>query len=344
MKKYKGLILLSALLVVLLAVYIGITLSGSLDTPEDTDSDTDTELYSVPSIDISSLVGISYTYLGETYSFNLSDDQTLWLWDGNTSLILDNENFAYMSNAFSELTSSIKLEGATESDLDGYGLNTPTAVIKFIDGNGTHTFNVGIKNTYNGLYYLNEAASPSDVYMVDGDILEYFKYTPDGMLKHDILPTPDISDVVSVTVEKDGTTLVYTPVTENIAESETETADTETSDTVTRWYLSVGEEKLYVGDELSGGLTQAVTEAEFKDFITYDPETLSEYGLDTPTRITVAYKENTDDSSSTDESTVVILLGGASDNGLFYAKLESSPYTYTISPAIFGNLLDAESE
>lgn len=343
MKKYKGLIILSALLAVLLAAYIGISLSGALGGTEDgTDTDTETELYTVSNLDAASLSELSYTYLGETYSFTLNDDSTLWLWDKNTSLILDNEYFADMVTAFSELTSNVLLEGADESALNGYGLNTPTLVIKFTDKNGTLTFNIGIKNTYNGLYYINESSEPSMVYMVAEDALEPFRYTPDGMLKHDTLPNPDISSVVSVKVEKNGKTLVYTPEIQDGAD-ETDTDESET-DKNARWYLSVGEEMQYVGDEISGGLTQAVTEMEFKEFVTYDAEKLSEYGLDDPTRITVTYTETSSDSTETAESSLVILLGNASDNGLFYAKLESSPYIYTISPAIFGNLGDAESE
>lgn len=337
MKKHKGLIVLSVVFVVLLAIYIGVVLSGSSDDSSDsTQDDTDAVTYPVASIDAKSLTKISYTYLEKTYSFVLNDDGSAWLWKEDPDLILSVDKFTYMINAFTNLSSSVMLENVTDSELTAYGLNTPTAVIRFSDSvNGELCFNIGIKNTYNGMYYINEASSPSNVYMVEEGLLSKFKYTPDDMLQHDTLPTLSLSNVISVKVE--GTENIYLYVWH---EDEAETGDEVSG----RWQLAVnGGEASYPGDEINGGLSQAVTEMEFKDFITYDSSKLAEYGLDDPIKITLAYREKDTSSGKYTETSKVILLGKESNDGLFYAKLEGSPYVYTLSPAIFGILTDAEN-
>lgn len=336
MKKYKGLIVLSAILVVLLAIYISIVLSGASDESSDsTQDDTDTVTYPVASIDAESLTKISYTYLEQTYSFVLNNDESAWLWEDDPSLILSSDKFAYMVSYFTNLSSNVMLENVTDAELTSYGLNTPTVVIKFFDSvNGELCFNIGIRNTYNGMYYINEASSPSTVYMVEEALLSKFKYTPDDMLQHDTLPSLELSDIISVKVERSENVYLYTWY-----EDEAETGD----EIKGLWRLSVNDgEESYPGDEISGGLSQAVTEMEFKNFITYDSSKLAEYGLDDPTKITLTYREKDETSDKDLETAKVILLGKESSDGLFYAKLEGSPYVYTLSPAIFGSLTDAK--
>lgn len=337
MKKYKGLIVLSVVLVVLSAIYIGVVLSGaSEDSSDSTQDDTDAVTYPVASIDAESLTKISYTYLEKTYSFVLNDDESAWLWEDDPRLILSSDKFAYMVSAFTDLSSNVMLENVTDAELTSYGLNTPTAVIKFSDSvNGELCFNIGIRNSYNGMYYINEASSPSTVYMVEEALLSKFKYTPDDMLQHDTLPSISLSDIVSVKVERSENVYLYTWY-----EDEAETGD----EIKGLWQLSVnGGEESYPGDEISGGLSQAVTEMEFKDFITYDSSKLAEYGLDDPIKIILTYQEKDDSTGIYTDTSTIILLGAESSDGLFYAKLEGSPYVYTLSPAIFGSLSDAES-
>lgn len=337
MKKYKGLIVLSVVLVVLSAIYIGVVLYGTSDDSSDsTQDDTDAVTYPVASIDAESLTKISYTYLEKNYSFVLNDDESAWLWEENPNLILSADKFAYMVSAFTDLSSTVMLENATDAELTSYGLNTPTVVIKFTDSvNGELCFNVGIRNTYNGMYYINEASSPSDVYMVEEELLNKFKYTPDDMLQHDTLPSISLSDAVSVKVESSENIYLYTCCVD----------ETETGDEIKgRWQLSVnGGEETYPGDEISGGISQAVTEMEFKDFITYDSAKLAEYGLDDPIKITLTYRKKDDSTGIYTDTSTIILVGKEADDGLFYAKLEGSPYVYTLSPAIFGSLADAEN-
>lgn len=340
MKKYRSVIILSVLLILSVAVYLIIMPKKDTDSPTGGD-DTDkvTEEYPIPSPDIDSLTEISYTYNGKSYRYRLNDDSSLWLWDEDPELILDNEYFAYMASAFKDMKASKKLENVTDEELKSYGLDTPAVSISYKDlENGVLEYHVGIKNSFNGLYYLSKVGEKHTVYMVSGDFMEYFKHSPDDMLLLDEIPKIGLTSVISVGYSANGRELLCRYVADEAADSEG------------KWYVSVGgAPEIYVGDELSAGMSAMFDTLKFDSFVTYDRDKYSEYGFDTPIKVEIKYRQKSSANEENGQSVPIILdksyvfcLGNKSEDGVFYAKAEGSPYIYKILPTSIGNILAAE--
>jgi hypothetical protein len=340
-KSVKLIALLAALVLILVAYLLAAKLSGGDE--QETDSAEETVTYTVAEINPNALSAISFTYKESSYTYTLKDDGTGWLWSENTDLVLSTEPFVSMVQGFTALTSATRLTSVSDEEYARYGLSTPTLSVTFTQSGKDLTYVFGIMNTYNGLYYVANDANRSTVYMVDGSMLEAFGVKPDEMILHDTLVNPALKKIVSLVLEADGKTFTYT-YTPTDADELLEGADPGV------WMVSIdGGEPFYPSDEVSGGLCLAIPDMKFDEFITYDKTLLSEYGLESGTRLTVNYKEtvtnpteNGGQASVDLDKSFTIIIGAPADNGLFYAKLESSPYVYTLSPAILGNLCDVE--
>lgn len=348
MKKAKKLIILSVALALLIAVYAvisGLNADGTDAGGEDTSPESD-QSYIAGSVDVKTLTGISYTYGGTEYSFTLDKDKDRWLWRENASLIFDGEYFASMAQAFSSLTSTVKYENITFDDLSKYGLDEPHTVITMTDEkNGKQTFRFGTLNDFNGQYYFTSdfthRSLPCTVYMIDESVLEYFKFTPDDMLRHDVLPTVGKDKLIYVTVETPGSCCaVEFDYYKNGKASEDGTGDAEL-------YVSVHGKESLLDSELTAAITEGICNTHFGELVTYDESSLSEYGLDEPTYITVKYyvTRSVTDNSTGQTSTVeveesfALLVGDADESKLRYAMLEGSPYAYKSSSAILDTLI-----
>ena len=348
MKKIRKLITLCVLLALLVAAYAIISgLNTDVDDPDDSVPDESDPMYDVASINVETLSEIVYTYEGKEYSFSLNADKTRWIWSENEALILDNAYFSAMAKAFSSITSTVRIERVPYKDLAKYGLDEPRTVISLKDGkNGEQTFRFGALNSFNGQYYFTNdfthRSLPCTVYMADESILDHFQFTPDDMLKHDVLPTVGKDKLIEILVEDtDGCCATTISYYKNGKPTQDSTDKTEPE-----MYVSAHGEEAMLDPEITSAITEGLGNMYFDDFITYDKSALAEYGLDRPVRILINYyvtrsvtDESTGQTSTVDvEDTLVLLVGNADENKIRYGMLEGSPYVYKLSSAIFDTL------
>ena len=335
MKRTRNIIILSSVLAVLIAIYAIFTAVSKNADGSETDPPNQTPtVYTIGGVDASSIQQICYELDGEQYCFNLDGGE--WRWEANTALRFEASYFEEMAQALTGISSTIKYDAVDGANLADYGLTDPISITFTDKKYGTQTFNIGKLNAFNGQYYFSTAKAPHTVYMVDASILTPFKSVPDKLLSHDILPFIDDGKLVSILVEHPSDP-TKTPVTFTYQKK------LENAQLVEGLLVRIGDgEDAPLEAELAQTILDTVYDMSFGEFVTYDTDKLGDYGLDTPTRITISYKQTVAASGQNGQGTsveldrsITILTGACDADGTLYAMLDGSPYIYKLTPDTF---------
>lgn len=343
-KRVKILIILAAVLVVLAAAFLLWRKTGGFegDLTEGTMADT----YLVPALgyDASRIeltvrrdaeaaetgadAGETVTHL--VLEFSASDKQ--WHWTEHPDVPISDEAVSLLTTALDGAATLHRLTDVTDAKLTEYGLTAPYLTARFTLTDGSEReIRVGICNSFNGLYYLNDASDERTVYLVDPAVPGALDVTVLDLIRLDTFDSVAEGKYTSVTCEKDGNVLVYTYYPSGNPADYTDAY---------RWYLSVnGGKEMALGDDMVSALENVLTYGYLSECVSYEAADAARFGLENPARLTVKYKytetvsdQSTGASSSvTTDRSYVLLFGALNDEGQYYVRTGSSALTYLIA-------------
>lgn len=211
-KQKKQFIVVLILLVVAVAAYLILHVyNDKKEAKEEAEEDADT--ITITDFDTDDVTAFSYQLNGETLSFTKDGDN--WLYDGDTSLDLDEDSITSMLSAVSNLTTEEALE--EYDSLSDYGLDTPSNNITVTTADGTITLLAGNQNEITNSYYMMTGDSDT-VYLISTDLNSTFSSAVDDLIAEEEETETEEPEEATETVSEDTTE-------EAVLEETTETAE-----------------------------------------------------------------------------------------------------------------------
>lgn len=305
MTRGKKLVLLLLALAVLLAAAVAAT---RLNREEAEPEEEATVIYE---LEESALNNLTWTYQGETMSFDYKDGA--WTYTGDETFPVDSSLLDQMKYTLMGLTAVTSIENP--GDLATYGLEEAAVTVSV---NGEMVLAISEAANLDGNLYL--ADKEGRVYLVSTGVLDAFSY---GL--YDLVETedvPSLSDVTELSLQTGEETRVYTL---QPADDEEESEDT--------WLLD-GE--VQDTDRVSE-LISAVTGVTWNTCVCYNATEgeLEAYGLTAPT-VRASVQGTVDE----EQQTFTLELGGLTEDETgCYARIAGSAMVYTVDAAVLETLL-----
>ena len=306
MKKSTKLVSAVVVLAVLGGVYVGLNtyVSKEEKTESSSEEESKTEVFSVKTDDIKSL---GFIVDKKAVTFEKKDDS--WVKEDETAFPVNQTTLDSAASAIETVEADRVLEDV--EDLTEYGLDSPSNTVTVDTDDGTTKFNIGDENTSTNQYYISRDDDDSTVYVVAADTVSPFMNSLYDYAQGEDFPTIDSSTVKKVQVSEDKDSYVLE----------------ENSDGAT-WDVSGdgSSDKESADTTAAGNVTSGLGSFAFDQFVNYNAEDLSQYGLDKPyATITVDYQEEVE-NDSTDSTN-----SGENDSTASESDSESSDSTDTDS-------------
>ena len=306
MKKSTKLVSAVVVLAVLGGVYVGLNtyVSKEEKTESSSEEESKTEVFSVKTDDIKSL---GFIVDKKAVTFEKKDDS--WVKEDETAFPVNQTTLDSAASAIETVEADRVLEDV--EDLTEYGLDSPSNTVTVDTADGTTKFNIGDENTSTNQYYISKDDDDSTVYVVAADTVSPFMNSLYDYAQGEDFPTIDSSTVKKVQVSEDKDSYVLE----------------ENSDGVT-WDVSGdgSSDKESADTTAAGNVTSGLGSFAFDQFVNYNAEDLSQYGLDKPyATITVDYQEEVEDDSADSTNS------GENDSTASESDSESSDTTDTDS-------------
>ena len=279
MKKSTKLVSAVVVLAVLGGVYVGLNTYVSKEEKAESSSEEEskTEVFSVKTDDIKSL---EFIVDKKEVTFEKKDDS--WVKKDETAFPVNQTTLDSAASAIETVEADRVLENV--EDLAEYGLDSPSNTVTVDTADGTTKLNIGDENTSTNQYYISRADDDSTVYVVAADTVSPFMNSLYDYAQGEDFPTIDSSTVKKVQVSEDKDSYVLE----------------ENSDGAT-WDVSGdgSSDKESADTTAAGNVTSGLGSFAFDQFVNYNAEDLSQYGLDKPyATITVDYQEEVEDDST----------------------------------------------
>lgn len=172
-KKARRIIIMTAALAALLLIYVGINKMIEKKAREETKAEEESKI-TVTNIDTDSIIGFSYDYNGENYSFTKKDET--WYFDQDKNVNLAQADIKTMLSSVAELKAD-RLIAETDENFADYGLDKPSQTIKIKEaGEDSTVIHVGSVNSITGSYYVTIDGTKT-VYAVDSTVATAFQKT-----------------------------------------------------------------------------------------------------------------------------------------------------------------------
>ena len=284
MKKSTKLVSAVVVLAVLGGVYMGLNtyVSKEEKTKSSSEEESKTEVFSVKTDDIKSL---EFIVDKKEVTFEKKDDS--WVKKDETAFPVNQTTLDSAASAIETVEADRVLEDV--EDLTEYGLDSPSNTVTVDTADGTTKLNIGDENTSTNQYYISKDDDDSTVYVVAADTVSPFMNSLYDYAQGEDFPTIDSSTVKKVQVSENKDSYVLE----------------ENSDGAT-WNVSGdgSSDKESADTTAAGNVTSGLGSFAFDQFVNYNAEHLSQYGLDKPyATITVDYQEEVkDDSTDSTES------------------------------------------
>ena len=283
MKKSTKLVSAVVVLAVLGGVYVGINsyVSKEESAGSSSEEESKTEVFSVKTDDIKSL---EFIIDKKDTTFEKKDDS--WVKKDETAFPVNQTTLDSAASALEKVEADRVLEKV--DDLTEYGLDSPSNSVTVTTADGTTKFNIGDENTSTNQYYISKDDEDSTVYVVAADTVTPFMNSLYDYAQGEDFPTIDSSTVKKVQVSEDKDSYVLEENSDGATwdVSTDGSSDKETADTTA-----------------AGNVTSGLGNFAFDEFVNYNAEDLSQYGLDKPyATITVDYQEEAEDSTGSSES------------------------------------------
>ena len=279
MKKSTKLVSAVVVLAVLGGVYVGLNtyVSKEEKTESSSDEESKTEVFSVKTDDIKSL---GFIVDKKAVTFEKKDDS--WVKEDETAFPVNQTTLDSAASAIETVEADRVLKNV--DNLTEYGLDSPSNTITVDTSDGTTKFNIGDENTSTNQYYITKDDDDSTVYVVAASTVTPFMDSLYDYAQGEDFPTIDSSTVKKVQVSEDKDSYVLEENSDGATwdVSSDGSSDKETADTTA-----------------AGNVTSGLGNFAFDQFVDYNAEDLSKYGLDKPyATITVDYQEEVEDTSS----------------------------------------------
>ena len=275
-------------LLIALGGYGGLLFYNSQNTPEE---ETAGATLSVVEIDTAQVTRLSYQNEGEEIVLEKGGDGQ-WYWTGDPLFPVSQTTVEMMLYPVGNLTATHTLKDPQEPS--AYGLDPAQNTIQVWEGANQYTLLVGDESTMATGYYLMVEGQP-EIYLTQSSLSESFAYPVNHLIQKEQVPY--VSQVLSVTVEQEGTTfrMAKKDYLENPLAAYTDTY---------AWYSDQpGTPPLE--SQLVQPIVDVLTNFAWGDCVTYNAGDLSPYGLDNP-RATVTMEleglEETDDTAGTSDA------------------------------------------
>ena len=306
MKKSTKLVSAVVVLAVLGGTYVGLNTYVSKEEKIESSSEEEskTEVFFVKTDDIKSL---EFIVDKKETTFEKKDDS--WVKKDETAFPVNQTTLDSAASAIEKVEADRVLKKV--DDLTEYGLDSPSNTVTVDTSDGTTKFNIGDENTSTNQYYISKDDDDSTVYVVAADTVTPFMKSLYDYAQGEDFPTIDSSTVKKVQVSENKDSYVLE----------------ENSDGAT-WNVSGdgSSDKESADTTAAGNVTSGLGSFAFDQFVNYNAEDLSKYGLDKPyATITVDYQEEVkNDSTDSTES-------GENDSTASESDSESSDTTDTDS-------------
>ena len=279
MKKSTKLVSAVVVLAVLGGVYVGLNTYVSKEEKAESSSEEEskTEVFSVKTDDIKSL---EFIVDKKEVTFEKKDDS--WVKKDETAFPVNQTTLDSAASAIETVEADRVLEDVEH--LAEYGLDSPSNTVIVDTADGTTKLNIGDENTSTNQYYISRDDDDSTVYVVAADTVSPFMNSLYDYAQGEDFPTIDSSTVKKVQVSEDKDSYVLE----------------ENSDGAT-WDVSGdgSSDKESADTTAAGNVTSGLGSFAFDQFVNYNAEDLSQYGLDKPyATITVDYQEEVEDDST----------------------------------------------
>lgn len=321
-KNKKGLMVAFLVLFLLLGVYF---LLKSLNLEEE--PETANAVKTVFEMNAEDISEIQIEYDGNSYTFSHGDDK--WSYE-------EDELFPLSEAAVLDIVSGVtSVEASRELDdpgeLSEYGLDNPVVQVRVKDTGGKEVLlKFGNDNESLGSSYMKKDEEKT-VYLVDSSVKEKFCRDISDLAEKEEIPSISSSTIqkVEITQEKN---------TKSIEKDES---------AETGWTYKVADNgKEILSEAVDGSKVNSFmnnyTGLAWQEFVSYDLQDLTKYGLDNPIAITINYQvtetEETDESEEAEEKEEtkvdkqeIFYIGNQDENGNYYAMLEGGNYVYKLS-------------
>ena len=281
MKKSTKLVSAVVVLAVLGGVYVGLNtyVTKEEKTESSSEEESKTEVFSVKTDDIKSL---EFIIDKKDTVFEKKDDS--WVKKDETAFPVNQTTLDSAASALEKVEADRVLENV--DDLTEYGLDSPSNSVTVTTDDGTTKFNIGDENTSTNQYYIAKDDEDSTVYVVSSSTVTPFMNSLYDYAEGEDFPTIDSSTVKKVQVSQDEDSYILEENSDGATwDVSTDGSDKETADTTA-----------------AGNVTSGLGSLAYDQFVDYNAEDLSKYGLDKPyATITVDYQEEVQNDSS-DES------------------------------------------
>ena len=278
MKKSTKLVSAVVVLAVLGGVYVGLnTYVSKEEKTESSEEESKTEVFSVKTDDIKSL---EFIVDKKEVTFEKKDDS--WVKKDETAFPVNQTTLDSAASAIETVEADRVLEDV--ENLAEYGLDSPSNTVIVDTADGTTKLNIGDENTSTNQYYISRDDDDSTVYVVAADTVSPFMNSLYDYAQGEDFPTIDSSTVKKVQVSENKDSYVLE----------------ENSDGAT-WDVSGdgSSDKESADTTAAGNVTSGLGSFAFDQFVNYNAEDLSQYGLDKPyATITVDYQEKVKNNST----------------------------------------------
>ncbi len=279
MKKSTKLVSAVVVLAVLGGVYVGLNtyVTKEEKTESSSEEESKTEVFSVKTDDIKSL---EFIVDKKETTFEKKDDS--WVKKDETAFPVNQTTLDSAASAIETVEADRVLENV--DDLTEYGLDSPSNTVTVETSDGTTKFNIGDENTSTNQYYISKDDDDSTVYVVASSTVTPFMNSLYDYAQGEDFPTVDSSTIKKVQVSEDKDSYVLEENSDGATwdVSSDGSSDKETADTTA-----------------AGNVTSGLGSFAFDQFVDYNAEDLSKYGLDKPyAAITVDYQEEVEEDST----------------------------------------------
>ena len=279
MKKSTKLVSAVVVLAVLGGTYVGLNtyVSKEEKTESSSEEESKTEVFSVKTDDIKSL---EFIVDKKETTFEKKDDS--WVKKDEIAFPVNQTTLDSAASAIEKVEADRVLKKV--DDLTEYGLDSPSNTVTVDTSDGTTKFNIGDENTSTNQYYISKDDDDSTVYVVAADTVTPFMKSLYDYAQGEDFPTIDSSTVKKVQVSENKDSYVLE----------------ENSDGAT-WNVSGdgSSDKESADTTAAGNVTSGLGSFAFDQFVNYNAEDLSQYGLDKPyATITVDYQEKVKNNST----------------------------------------------
>lgn len=278
-KKSAKLVSSVVVLAVLCGAYAGVkTYVAKQEKEESSEEDSKTDVLAIALDDIKSL-----EFIIDKENTTFEKDSDNWVDKNDAGFPVNQSTMDTTAEALKDVKADRVLNDV--EDLSEYGLDSPANTITVKTDDATTKICVGDENTSTSQYYITKDDDDKTVYVVAADSISPFMKSLYDYAESETFPGIDTSAIKKVQVEgKKSYTLE------------------EDSDSST-WNVTSGDDTEEADSSAAGTVTSAFGSMAFDEFVNYNAEDLSQYGLDKPyATVTVDYTEEVESEDSSDSS------------------------------------------